>query len=150
LWLVERGWRVTLLDISDVALAQAQAEAECRGLAIEVLNQDAGQAELGAKKFDLIMVFFFLDRALFPAITEALKPGGLLMYKTYTVDHPRLSGGRGPTHPMHLLKRNELVRAFSDLDMLFYREIVIGRGVAELVAQKPKVEVLGRRKTRRG
>ena len=38
---------------------------------------------------------------------------------------------------MHLLKRDELLRAFAELEILFYRETVKDRGIAELVARKP-------------
>jgi tellurite methyltransferase len=137
IFLAEQGWNVTLLDISDVGIERAQVEAAKRGLLIKVRNEDAAFADLGRAAFDLIAVFFFLERELFPDIREALKPGGLLISRTYTIEHPRLSGGRGPRHSMHLLKRNELLQVFSALEVLFYRETVIGKGVAELVARRP-------------
>jgi hypothetical protein len=70
-----------------------------------------------------VIVFFFLQRELFPALMRALAPHGLLIYKTYTSEHPRLSEGKGPTHPMHLLAPNELLRAFSEMWILHYREM---------------------------
>ena len=137
LFLAAQGWQVTLLDVSEVGLQRAYKEAVQRGVSIELRNEAAADANLGRGEFDLILVFFFLERELFPAIREALKPGGLLIYKTYTREHPRLSGGRGPQHPMHLLERNELLRAFNSLEILFYRETVVDKGVAELVARCP-------------
>jgi tellurite methyltransferase len=80
------------------------------------------------------MVFFFLQRELFPALVSALKPGGHLIYKTYTTEQQRFSGG--PTHPMFLLQPNELLHAFSSLRILHYHETVEEKGVAELVARK--------------
>ena len=67
-------------------------------------------------------------------LINALRPGGVLIYKTYTELQPRL--GKGPTHPMHLLKQNELLRAFSQLNVLHYEETIRDRGVAQLVARK--------------
>ena len=66
----------------------------------------------------------------------SLRPGGLLVFKTYTQAHPELSGGKGPTHPMHLLDSGELLSAFEDLQIISYRETVTKKGVAELVARK--------------
>jgi tellurite methyltransferase len=69
---------------------------------------------------------------------RALKPGGILIYKTYTAEQLRFRGG--PRHPLHLLKHNELLRAFSGLRVLHYRETVREKGVAEFVGWKARAE----------
>ncbi len=89
----------------------------------------------------MILVFFYLQRELFPALIRALAPGGILVYKTYTQEHGRLSGGMGPTHPMHLLEPNELLKAFGSLQVLFYRETVAVKGVAELIVRKLEIQI---------
>lgn len=134
LWLAERGWRVTLVDISEVALTMAQAEAQRRGVKIGTVAHDLENWQLSAASYDLVPVFFYLQRELFPALMAALRPGGLLIYKTYTEEQKRFSGG--PSHPMHLLKPNELLHAFAGMRVLHYRETVSKRGVAEFVGRK--------------
>ena len=64
----------------------------------------------------------------------ALKSGGILVYKTYTREQLTLGGG--PSHPMHLLESNELLRAFGSLRVLHYHESIRDKAVAELVARK--------------
>ena len=88
----------------------------------------------GTAEYDLIVVFFYLQRQLFPALISALKPEGFLIYKTYSTEQQRFAGG--PTHPLHLLKPNELLHAFNSLRLLHYHETIYERGVVELVAQK--------------
>jgi tellurite methyltransferase len=137
IWLAERGWRVQLMDISEVGLAQARENAgrSVAGSSIATELRDLNTAQgLGRDQFDLVMVFFFLQRELFPALITALKPGGHLIYKTYTTEQQRFDGG--PTHPMFLLQPNELLHAFSSLRVLHYHETTEGKGVAELVARK--------------
>jgi tellurite methyltransferase len=90
--------------------------------------------DFGREQYDLVVVFFFLQRQLFPALGAAIKPGGHLIYKTYTAEQQRFSGG--PSHPMFLLEPNELLHAFSSLRVLRYHETIHERGVAELVARK--------------
>ncbi|HEX7959013.1 MAG TPA: class I SAM-dependent methyltransferase, partial [Terriglobales bacterium] len=136
LYLAERGWKTTLIDASDKGVEIARENALKRQLEIDLRNDDLRGADLGSEVYDVILVFFYLDRELFPALIRALAPGGILIYKTYTREHPRFSGGKGPTHPMHLLESNELLKAFNSLQVLFYRETVAGKGVAELVARK--------------
>ncbi|QTI69898.1 FAD-dependent oxidoreductase [Gordonia polyisoprenivorans] len=55
LWLAEHGWKVTATDISGNALARVRAEAERRGLAIDLLRSDVNDpAPFGAETFDLV------------------------------------------------------------------------------------------------
>lgn len=143
LYLARQSWQVTLADISEVGLARAASAARRRGLAKRIHTLPADMADpkefrgqIRREEFDLVMVFYYLHRPLFPALMRWLRPGGLLIYKTYTVDQRRFSGG--PTHPLHLLRRNELLRAFAGLRILHYRETVERRGVAELVARREK------------
>jgi hypothetical protein len=100
----------------------------------EVVDLNSAQ-ELGHEQYDLILVFFYLQRELFPALISALKSGGMLIYKTYTSEQKRFST-TGPTHPMFLLEPNELLRAFASLRILHYQETIAEKGVAELVALK--------------
>src|SRR5579859_5739025 len=137
IWLAERGWQVKLLDISEVGIHQAEENAKSTGtvgsISSEIRDLNIMQ-DLGRQQYDLALVFFFLQRELFPALAAALKPGGFLIYKTYTSEQQRFSGG--PSHPMFLLEPNELLHAFSSLRVLRYHETVSQKGVAELVARK--------------
>jgi SAM-dependent methyltransferase len=133
-YLAERGWLVTLMDISDVALKQARRHAEERDVHILAEQIDLTEAQLPASAFDLVLVFFYLERSLLPQIADALRPGGILIYKTYTREQLKMVGG--PTHPMHLLEPNELQGAFSQLRILHYVETIENKAVAELVARK--------------
>jgi tellurite methyltransferase len=137
IWLAEHGWRVKLVDISGVgiALARENAARTDAGSAIITERRDLNtEHDLGREVYDLVIAFFFLQRELFPALVSALKPGGYLIYKTYTTEQQRFSGG--PAHPMFLLQPNELLQAFSSLRILHYHETVEEKGVAELVARK--------------
>jgi tellurite methyltransferase len=134
IWLAERGWRVTLADFSEVGIAGARKNAGAAANQIEFQVRDFSKFVAGAEQYDLVLVFFYLERSVFPELVKALRPGGLLLYKTYTHLAPRF--GRGPSHPMHLLEENELLQVFHGLTVLHYQETVRDRGVAELVGRK--------------
>ena len=136
LWLARRGWSVTLADISPVGLEEARRRARRAGVRLEVRQRDLRAGSLPRGRYDLVLVFFFLERKLFPALARALKPGGILIYKTYTRSQRKLKSG-GPRDPRFLLKKGELRRAFPGLQVLSYREVMGEKAVAELVARKP-------------
>ena len=118
-------------------LRKAQILAGERGVRLQLFCQDLTSAQLPVERFDLVICFFYLQRELFPQIKAALRPGGLLVYKTYTTDQLRFPGR--PRHPLHLLRPQELLEAFRDFRVLTYQETVKDRGVAQLIAQKPQV-----------
>jgi tellurite methyltransferase len=134
IWLAERGWTVKLVDVSEAAVELARKNARDRGLVIETEIADLNLVQdLGRGKYDLVLVFFFLQRQLFSALVSALKPGGHLLYKTYTIKQTRLGGG--PSHPEYWLKPGELLHSFASLRVLHYSETVQDRGVAELAGR---------------
>jgi tellurite methyltransferase len=147
LFLARRGWQVKLVDISEVGLSLAKekakqafsntsADAPGPQLSLETEIVDLNNVnDLGDQQYDLITVFYFLRRELFPALMRALKSGGRLIYRTYTIDRMKVPGG--PRDPKFLLKPKELLNAFASLKTLRYRETQEGKAAAELVAQKP-------------
>ncbi len=70
---------------------------------------------------------------MFPGIRQALKPGGLLFYETFTVDYLKYSRFKKEW----VLEANELLQAFSDFRILRYQEVDENpKAFASLVAQK--------------
>jgi SAM-dependent methyltransferase len=136
IWLAELRWNVTCVDISEVAFEKSQKKAQERDVKIDFLVRDLNTWSPDRRKYDLVLVFYYLQRDLFSYLEASLKPGGLLIYKTYTAE--QLQYEDGPRNPQHLLRQNELLHAFPGLRTLFYRESVSEKAVAELVAVKPK------------
>lgn len=134
-YLAERGWDVTACDVSLEGLRAAQILARKRGVSLRLFCQDLETAQLPVEYFDLVVSFFYLQRGLFPQIKAALRPGGFLVFKTYTTNQLRFPGR--PRHPLHMLRPQELLAAFQDFRVFVYQEAVQGRGVAQLIAQKP-------------
>ena len=137
-WLAQRHWSVTGCDISMKGLRKAYGLAAERGVTIDLVCADLETAPPFRTQsrglFDLIVCFFYLERSLFPFLKAALKPGGLMVYKTYTVDQKQISDR--PMRSAFLLKPQELLHAFQDFRVLYYQELVSGRGVAQMIAQK--------------
>lgn len=140
LLLARHGLNTAAWDISDVALKRVSALAQAQGLKVRVEQRDVGAQPPQRGSFDVIVVSRFLDRPLIPRIIEALRPGGLIFYQTFIKD---TVGAGGPANPAYRLDDNELLRLFSALRLLVYREEgAIGdsaggfRNEAMLVAQK--------------
>ncbi len=138
IWLAQQGWEVTLIDVSDAGVEQARQNAGPLAAHIHFVVDDlthfkASQTQFGAR-FEVVMAFFFLEREMFSEVVKAVRPGGLLVYKTLTLAQLQLPGG--PKNPAHLLAPGELLRLADGLRVLHYREEIAEKATAELVARK--------------
>ncbi len=84
IWLAGRGWTVTAIDISDVAVSRAREAAELAGVVVGWLRGDALSTSFPARSFDLVsMQYPALPKAAGEAavrtLLETVRPGGLLL-----------------------------------------------------------------------
>ena len=152
LLLAGRKQHVTALDWSGVALDVLETRAQAahfparriRGMekgdntlhgGVDLMQVDLERLELPENSFELILCIQYLQRSLFPQLQRALRPGGVLLFETYTRAQLEFAGG--PRNSKYLLESGELRDAFPGLRVLFYRELRAGQGIASLVAQKP-------------
>jgi tellurite methyltransferase len=151
LLLAERRQPVTAVDNSEVGLQILEERARAlrydvspakdrpviepcqRG--IELIQTDLERAILPANAFSLILCVNYLQRSMFQAMQRALRPGGMLLFETYTRAQLEFEGT--PRNPDYLLDPGELRDAFPSLRLLFRRELRAGKGIASLIAQKP-------------
>jgi tellurite methyltransferase len=119
MWLAQRGLDTTVVDVSDEALAIAKHAAEVGGVSLTLVHTDLRSGDLPDGPWDLILCAHYLQRELFPAMIEALAPGGTLVCAIATVRnmerHPR------PPRP-HVLDEGELRELADGLDILAYEE----------------------------
>jgi len=127
-WLAQRGFLVSAWDISETVVSDILSRRP--PLLHEVAVRDVIENPPVPCSFNVIVVSRFLHRALCPAIVDALKPGGVLFYQTFT---------HGLTNGDYLLDANELLSLFSELQVLEYHEPLpdeSGKAEARLIARK--------------
>lgn len=84
IWLAERGWEVTGVDVSATALARARAHAQERGVHVRWVETDLAEWQADAQ-YDLVTAFFLHSPVNFPraqilhAAASAVSPGGVLL-----------------------------------------------------------------------
>jgi len=140
LFLARRGLDVSAWDYSSTAIGDLAAVARQADLPIRAEVRDVVAEPPAPQSFDVICVSYFLQRELAPALSAALRPGGLIFYQTFVREAP---GSQGPRNPAYRLAPNELLGLFPELRVLEYREYGrVGqlewgeRDSASLVAQK--------------
>ncbi len=116
-WLAARGWRVTGVDFSEVALEKARKLAEAAGVDGEWIAGDLRHYEPEPRAFDLAILFYLQvpaddRRTAVHAAAEAVAPGGTLLLVAH--DSANLAEGYGgPQDPAVLYTAGDVV---ADLD----------------------------------
>ena len=136
-WLAARGLRTLAIDKSATAIAEIRQTARQLQLPLraDVVDLETDDASLPVAASDVIVVVHYLHRALFPSLRAALRPGGVLVYETFT----RAQAQRGkPTNPAFLLEPGELGALVAPLNVLFEREGEFeGKMLASVIAARP-------------
>ena len=134
LWLASRNWRVTVVDLSNVAIEKLSLAALELNVNLDLRVGDAAEYKFEPARFDLMLLFYHLDRSLFPKMVSALKPGGLLICKMSLQWDP--DGGLAAVNADRL-GRNELPSLVPELHVLYHEERPVrGRGVVEFIGRK--------------
>jgi SAM-dependent methyltransferase len=128
------GYRVFGVDANLDAVLAATREAEHRGLRIRSWCADLTATPLPRERFEAMVVTRYLQRDLFAPIRDAVTPGGIILYETFTSN--QRAHGVGPTSADHLLEPGELRGRFDGFEVLFYEEVLRPEALARLVARK--------------
>jgi SAM-dependent methyltransferase len=91
IWLAQRGWAVTAIDISEVAICRAREASHRAGASVEWICGDALQTPFSARSFDLVsMQYSALPKAAGEAavrrLLDTVRPGGLLLAVYHDLD----------------------------------------------------------------
>ena len=136
-FLARKGYNVTGVDISSVAVRKARRLAQEFGVRIKTVVSSMEKYEVPSKKFDAIICFYYVDRELNKKLMQWLKPGGILVYESHT-DHQRKVKGSELYEKKYLLRPAELLQMFPNFNILKYEEpIHVGEYTASIILQKP-------------
>jgi len=140
LYLAARSYRVDGVDVSEIGLTQAQSEARERGLQhkVQFVQADMDRWWVPPERYDLILVFFYLNRGLMPRLAKGLRPGGLLFEANRNV---RFLQARPDFDPDYLLAVGELREMALDagLEVVYYADGTPERDSdARLIARAPR------------
>ncbi len=137
--LARLGRVVEAADSSFARCRDLRAAALAEGLRVHVVCADLERWPLPRRRYAVIVNTLYLDRALFPRLVEALVPGGLLLFETFTA--AQLATGH-PRNPAFVLQPGELPRLASWMRIVAHREGPVERDgrtvhLASLAAHAP-------------
>lgn len=135
-YLAKKGFDVTGVDISLVAIQKAKRLAHENGVHIKTVVADLNKYQIEPESFDVIVCINYLQRSLVSNIVRGLRPGGVLVFENDTLEDLKYDKAQDKAG---MLKSGELRSMFKGLHPLKFKEIDDGkRAYAVLVARKQK------------
>ena len=121
IFLAGHGWNVTAVDSSRVAIEILQQRAGQAGVTVNALVADLelGEFKIEPEDYELICVFYYLQRDLFSEIRAGVKTGGAVVVAIHLNDG---KPGARPCNPAFLLEPGEFREFFRDWQIEHYRE----------------------------
>ena len=143
LWLAREGYQVDAVDISYEGLRGLAQHLEAEGLdhQVRLIQADLTQWRPEPQQYDLILVVRYLNRDLIATFWDAIKPGGVVVYRTFHTDWAKLHQDfqRG-----YLLQPGEFTSLFRGWEWLAYEERRLPPGgedredcMSSILARKP-------------
>ena len=127
-WLASRGFTVTGLDLSPVAIEQAREVAKDLDLGASFESVDLTTWDPGGRVWDLVVLtYLHLSEERRPVVHGAAKravaPGGRLVVIAHHLDNFE-NGVGGPPVPELLFTEQQLADDFSDLNVLRNEKVI--------------------------
>lgn len=120
-FLAQKGYFVTGIDISSVAVRKANILAQEYGVKIKSVVASLNDYAIAENSFDAIICFYWVDRSLIEKIVSWLKPGGILLYEAYTTNQKKVAGF--DKNDQTFLNPQELLSLFGNkVDILHFEE----------------------------
>jgi SAM-dependent methyltransferase len=141
IWLAERGWDVTAVDYSEVALAEAKRRAAARGVEVEWILADVTEWAPEAGAFDLVCVFYLQlpaaeRRVVLAQAARAVAPHGIALVVGHDLRN-LTDGWGGPSSPDVLFTPDDVAAELPGLVVeraeRVVREVEDGDGVHEAI-----------------
>lgn len=118
-FLAQKGYKVTGIDISSVAVKKSYLLAQEFGVKIKGVVASLKEYKIAPGSFDAIICFYYVDRSLIDKMRTWLKPGGILIYEAYTTREKKQGDeGEGDFY----LKEQELLKLFPGMRVLKFEE----------------------------
>ena len=119
-FLAQKGYLVTGIDISSVAINKSRALALEYGVRINSIATSV-EKYVPEKTFDAIICFYYVDRKIVSKMLSWLRPGGIIVFESHT---EKQKGVKGFEHYNieYLLKPGELLTLFKGTQVLKYEE----------------------------
>jgi hypothetical protein len=137
MYLASAGFQVDALDVSGIALSRARAEALRRNLCVNWVQADLDRWWFPPGRYDIVTVFFYLNRDLMPRLASTLRDGGLLFQAHH---NKRFLELRPDFNPSYLLEPGELQQMALDagLEIVSFSDSLVDRAHDSLlVARRP-------------
>ncbi len=135
-FLATKGYKVTGIDISRVAIQKARFLAKEFGVRIDTIHKSMKDIKIKNGTIDAIICFYYVDRTVVQTLMDWLRPGGVLVFEAYSINQKNIN--KMNEDDSYLLKEAELLTLFPGFRILKYEEPMHEKEyTSSIIVQKP-------------
>lgn len=129
LWLAQKGWRVTAVDGSPVAIDIVMRDAAALGVAVDARGADLEKHDfsIAPSAWDLILICSYYQPDLYEKAIRGLAPGGTIVASALLAT---------PGKHRFRVEPGQFAKYFSGLEILHDQETNGAHPIAEIVARR--------------
>jgi tellurite methyltransferase len=122
-FLAQKGYKVTGVDLSSVAVKKSYLLAQEFGVKIKGVVASLRDYKIQPETYDAIICFYWVDRSMVEKVKSWLKPGGILIYEAHTIsEKQRDPSKRADKDGDNYVRDQELLKLFPGMRVLKYEE----------------------------
>ena len=121
-FLAQKGYKVTGVDLSSIAVKKSYLLAQEFGVKIKGVVASLKDYKINPGSFDAIICFYWVDRGMVDKIKTWLKPGGILIYEAHNLKEKTRDPAKRNEPAEHFLREQELIRLFPGMRILKFEE----------------------------
>jgi SAM-dependent methyltransferase len=121
-FLAQKGYKVTGIDLSSVAVKKSYLLAQEFGVKIKGVVASLKDYKIAPGSYDAIICFYWVDRSMIEKIKSWLKPKGILIYEGFTLRERERDTGKRSDSIDNFLREQELLKLFSGMRVLKFEE----------------------------
>lgn len=122
IFLAQKGFKVTGIDISSVAISKAHQLAKEMGTSIQAISASLDNYDFPKESFDAIICFYYVNKNLLHKMKEWLKPNGVIVFEAYTLEQKNSEPSLKNEAQTSFVKAQELLSLFKGFKILKFEE----------------------------
>ena len=121
-FLAQKGYKVTGVDISSIAVRKANLLAKEYDVRLRTITASFESYNMPDESVDAIICFYYVDRDLISKMIKWLRPGGVIFYEAYTTDQKKLDKKYAKEADSSFVQKQELLSLFRGMEVLKFEE----------------------------
>ena len=137
-YLARKGFNVTGIEIRENMIEKARILSKTFDVRITSIKSSINNYNITGELYDAVLCFYYVDKNIINKLFSFLRPGGILIFKTYTKRQKKIKGFKD--YPLvNTMEKKEFLKMFEKYNLLKFEDPIHGKSfTSAVIVQKEK------------